>query len=156
MKKNKIHLVPIVAVILVMVLIFLLSHQPVAQSARLSSGIAEMIVSIAQYIMPDWDVDMDSFHHLLRKSAHFFSYFLLGMLGINALWKNGGRTYLTTAAAFLFCILFALSDEAHQFFVPGRGAQLRDVAIDSAGAAAGILAYIIIAGLRRYIPRLYQ
>ncbi|MEH7344340.1 VanZ family protein [Bacillus sp. JJ1532] len=35
-------------------------------------------------------------------------------------------------------------DEAHQIFVPGRGAHLMDVIIDSAGAIMGIGMYVII------------
>lgn len=38
------------------------------------------------------------------------------------------------AAALLFCVLFAASDEWHQTFIPGRDGNLRDVLIDSAGA----------------------
>lgn len=41
----------------------------------------------------------------------------------------------------MICILYAISDEVHQLFVPGRGGQVRDVIIDSAGAIAGILGY---------------
>ena len=38
----------------------------------------------------------------------------------------------------MFCSLYAISDEVHQLFVPGRGAQVKDVFIDIAGAAVGI------------------
>lgn len=36
------------------------------------------------------------------------------------------------------CILYAISDEFHQLFVPGRGGQIRDVLIDSTGAIVGV------------------
>lgn len=42
------------------------------------------------------------------------------------------------AIALLTCVLYAISDEVHQSFVPGRGAQVKDVLIDSAGAIVGI------------------
>ena len=41
--------------------------------------------------------------------------------------------------ALFLCITYAISDEAHQLFVPGRGARLKDVLIDSFGAAIGIM-----------------
>ena len=46
--------------------------------------------------------------------------------------------------SLLICILYATSDELHQVFIPGRGAQVKDVIIDSAGACVGILVYMII------------
>ena len=41
--------------------------------------------------------------------------------------------------AWVVGTLYAASDEIHQLFVPGRSGQLRDVFLDSAGVAAGIL-----------------
>lgn len=37
-------------------------------------------------------------------------------------------------------ILYAASDELHQYFVPGRACQLRDVVIDGLGVLIGVLA----------------
>jgi hypothetical protein len=48
---------------------------------------------------------------------------------------------------FLIGVLYAVSDEIHQTFVPGRAGQLRDVLIDSCGVLAGIC---IIKVLRRF------
>jgi VanZ family protein len=44
----------------------------------------------------------------------------------------------------VFCILYAISDEVHQLFVLGRGAQVVDVLIDSLGAFVGIGMYRVI------------
>ena len=147
MKKKKLHILSIAAVILAMAVIFMLSAQPVTQSDKLSRGLAKMLLSIAGDWLPDIRISLSLFNHLLRKAAHFTAYFFLGFLGVNAFWKNGKKTRISIIVALFLCILFAFSDEAHQLFVHGRGAQLRDVAIDSAGAAAGILAYLFIAGL---------
>jgi VanZ like family len=40
------------------------------------------------------------------------------------------------ALALAFCLLYAISDEYHQTFVPGRGGTWVDVAIDTLGASA--------------------
>ena len=40
------------------------------------------------------------------------------------------RPYL----ALMLCVIYALTDEGHQAFVPGRTASLYDVALDSTGA----------------------
>jgi VanZ family protein len=41
-------------------------------------------------------------------------------------------------------ILFGISDEFHQMFVPGRDASVLDILADSAGAAAGTVAALFI------------
>ena len=45
------------------------------------------------------------------------------------------------ALALVICVLFAMLDEFHQLFVPGRGAQVKDVIIDTTGAIVGIGVY---------------
>ena len=49
--------------------------------------------------------------------------------------------------------LIAATDEFHQLFVPGRGARVTDVLIDSLGAAAGILLFLAV---RRLLARPVQ
>jgi len=38
----------------------------------------------------------------------------------------------------LSCSLYAVTDEIHQLFVPGRSGELRDVMIDSIAALVGV------------------
>jgi len=54
-------------------------------------------------------------------------------------YKNRAGALKKAGMAFSVCVLFAVSDEFHQQFVPGRGPQVRDVFIDSSGAALGLL-----------------
>ena len=51
---------------------------------------------------------------------------------------------LTIWISWLTGTLYALSDEFHQRFVPGRSCSLRDVLIDSAGCLSGILITVIL------------
>ena len=51
-------------------------------------------------------------------------------------YKNINKKY---PLAFLICVIYAISDEIHQLFVPGRAGQVRDVLIDSAGSFLGII-----------------
>ena len=39
----------------------------------------------------------------------------------------------------LFCLVYAISDEIHKLFVPGRSGEIRDVLIDFTGVLIGIL-----------------
>ncbi len=79
---------------------------------------------------------------LIRKMAHFFCYLILGILGMWTLsaYNAEGKRWLI---ALLFCMLYAVSDEVHQLFVPGRAGKIVDVLIDTAGSATGIAAFSI-------------
>lgn len=46
------------------------------------------------------------------------------------------------AGAFLISAAYAVTDEVHQSFVPGRGGAVTDVLIDASGAALGIVAVV--------------
>jgi VanZ family protein len=136
-------------VMLWMALIFYLSHQPATESNELSRGITEAIVKKVEKIAPNAEFDIRSFNHIIRKNAHFFAYLVLGILVINALRRSGVSGYRGMRLALLICVLYAISDEVHQLFVPGRGAKVKDVLIDSAGASVGIGVYLVIGKLVR-------
>lgn len=128
-------------VILWMALIFYLSHQPANRSNGLSKGATSIIVEIIEKIAPKLDINISSFNNIVRKSAHFFIYLVLGVLAANGLRMSGIIGYKAISFALLICVLYAISDELHQLFVPGRGGQVRDVIIDSTGAIVGIVMY---------------
>lgn len=149
-RKNKAYiLISWTIVILWLVLIFYLSSQVVEKSNGLSKGITEVIVKTLEKIIPNANIDINRFNHLLRKNAHFFAYFILGVLVMNIVNRKGINGFKAFAIALGICILYAISDEVHQLFVPGRGAQVKDVLIDSAGAATGIGICKIISKIRR-------
>jgi VanZ family protein len=68
---------------------------------------------------------------VLRKIAHAAEYALLGGLLVRATTRPG--------PAFALGVLYAVSDEIHQAFVPGRHGAPLDVAIDAVGVGIGIL-----------------
>ena len=80
-------------------------------------------------------------HSVIRKSAHFIEFFVLGCLSYWACRR--GRLPLWRPAWVLqalgLAVLYALADEAHQAFVPNRTASLIDCGIDSLGAATSQL-----------------
>jgi VanZ family protein len=136
------------AVILWMGLIFYLSHQPATESNQLSKGITKFIVKTVENVDPNPEFDIRGFNHIVRKNAHFFAYLVLAVLVINALRRSGIYGYQSVGLALLICVLYAISDEIHQSFVLGRGSQVKDVIIDSAGVSIGIGVYVLI-GVRR-------
>lgn len=128
-------------VILWMALIFYLSHQPATQSNGLSTSITEKVIEIVEKIAPNLDIDIRSFNHIIRKNAHFFAYLILGVLTSNGLRNSKVEDKRGLIIAIIISVLYAISDEVHQLFVPGRGGQVKDVIIDSTGSLVGIALY---------------
>lgn len=134
-------ILPWILVLLWMALIFYLSHQPATKSNGLSKGTTEIIVKTVEKVAPKVDINKRNFNHIIRKNAHLFAYLVLGILVANGLRSIGVVGYRAIGFALLICVIYAISDEVHQLFVPGRGGQVKDVLIDSAGAVVGILGY---------------
>lgn len=98
--------------------------------------------------------------HIVRKTTHFSEYAFLGMLSFLEFRLFAGlfrlnirlKKYHYALGAFIWGVLFAISDEIHQRFVPGRYASPVDVLIDSAGTLTGtaicLLLYIIISKIK--------
>ena len=53
--------------------------------------------------------------------------------------------------AFVLGALYAVTDELHQVFVPGRMGSPLDVAIDVVGVAGGVLLWQRVASVRRAV-----
>lgn len=76
---------------------------------------------------------------LIGKGGHMIGYAVLGLLWWRALAARQGQAdRRTLALAFFLTVLYAISDEYHQTFVPGRGGNLKDVLIDATGAGLGL------------------
>ena len=140
---DKKNLIAWIMVILWMALIFNLSSQVREESNQLSTGITVVIEKVVEKVNPfDVKFDIKAINHIVRKNAHFFVYLVLGILVMNAIRKS---KYL----ALSICVFYAISDELHQAFVPGRGPGVKDVLIDSSGSIVGILIFIVI--MKRFI-----
>lgn len=82
------------------------------------------------------------------KLAHFGAYAVLGALLTRAFYFGTrwslGLVFTTSALA---ASLYGISDEIHQSFVPGRSADVADVAADALGALVGAGIAIALYGL---------
>ncbi len=74
------------------------------------------------------------------KQAHGFAYGVLAVLCLAGL--TGGRLRRVSrgavTAALVIAVLYGVSDEFHQSFVPGRTPDVADVIADAIGAAAAL------------------
>ena len=80
--------------------------------------------------------------NVARKCAHFCIYAMLGfwLQFLVRQYRTKFVIRISVAAAFLY----AASDEFHQYFVPGRSCQFRDMCIDTAGALTGALISLLL------------
>jgi VanZ family protein len=76
---------------------------------------------------------------LLKKGAHSGEYLVLAFLLARALTTHPARRTATSAVGI--AVAYAITDELHQAFVPGRMPSPVDVGIDALGAAAGLAVF---------------
>lgn len=121
------------------VIIFILSAQPRQVSYQLSSSVVNSFnQQVNQYI--EWDAWTELRKFIFvhsRKFAHALLYCLLTIFGVLSVYRTKLRKTFSIVASVN--LLYAISDEIHQSFVPGRGASTQDVFIDFVGIVAGIL-----------------
>lgn len=90
--------------------------------------------------------DFGAFDFVVKKSGHFLAYGVLALLVLRAV-EGVKRPFFLT---LLIVILYAVSDEYHQTFVPGRFGTAVDVGIDAVGAAVALL---LVLGINRIRAR---
>jgi len=90
---------------------------------------------------------MATFNYVVRKSAHFTEYAILGALLFRAFragdavrWRFRWALY-----SFVFSVSWALLDELHQTFTRTRGGSIWDSLLDSSGALFMLIAISIVA-----------
>lgn len=134
----------IFAVLLVLWMGFIFSMS--CENAEKSSNTSGQTIKVVLSTVPEFEKQpeevkvniIEELQFIVRKSAHFIGYMILGILasGLILYYGNINKKY---PLAFLICVIYAISDEIHQLFVPGRSGQVRDVLIDSAGSLLGII-----------------
>ena len=72
---------------------------------------------------------------LVKKTSHFLAYGVLAFLALRVT-ETEKRPFLL---AMLLAVLYAISDEFHQTYIPGRHGSPIDVIIDSLGALTALL-----------------
>jgi VanZ family protein len=125
-----------------MFVIFYLSHQPAERSSELSGTFLKFMLTIIAVV--PFSLELDIIHFLIRKSAHFIAYFMLGILLFHTVRLFYETNFIPMNVAFVLSILYAISDEYHQTFIPGRSGEVRDVILDASGSLTGIVLYALI------------
>ena len=134
------------AVVLWMAVIFAFSHQSADQSGALSGKLAATLVRLFDSQASDRVIEQ--YEILLRNLAHATVFLILALLVSWAfselnitIWRNAFLTLLVSS-------LYAVLDELHQMFIPGRAGQLTDFLIDLGGIIGAIILFQLITAIR--------
>lgn len=87
---------------------------------------------------------------LFYKSAHMLAYAVLLWLWWRAISPHREASWPHLGAALALTVLYGISDEIHQLYVPGRHGQLADVLFDTSGGLAMVLVLRQVAWLRSF------
>lgn len=130
-------------------IIWSFSSHPAEVSAKESKSITGIIydkfaVHIEKFSDMGKDVFVSNTDSFIRKCAHFTLFFIFALIISMYVDCFNMDKVVFLLAVFLTGVIFAVSDEIHQLFVPGRGCQMRDVLIDSNGVLAGGIIFAIV------------
>ena len=133
-----------------------------AQNATESSKTSGVFLRIILELFPGFNsmtraaqTDMiESMMTVIRKCAHFSIYAFLGfwLLFLVRQYRPKHAIPITVASSFLY----AITDELHQHFVPGRSCQIIDVFIDTAGALTGGLVALLLVAIWRKVRKIWS
>lgn len=152
-KKEKIiKIVNIALVIIWMVIVFWFSAQVGDDSSNISGNTLRKIITFINQNISQQELErlVELFQPVIRKLAHYTMYTVGGFLIYNqqrTLKDNKNRI----ASSTIIGILYAITDEIHQLFVPGRSGRILDVGIDSLGVITGIFIYKLLEKLVNYV-----
>lgn len=138
-----------------MVMIFCLSAEPAEVSSGTSGRLITAFVKIFNWkfdeLPPDAQAEMiESFQFIVRKTAHFTIYFILGALSFLSVVTYRKIPFLLRAViGGAISLGYSISDELHQTLVAGRSGEIRDVLIDFCGAALAIFLICIFIKLNK-------
>ncbi len=135
-------LVYLIGVLMIMLLIFAFS----AQTSTASKALSNQFITTYNQVVPKIPLPLEVKTKLLsrpgyyiRKGAHMTIYAVLGVLLLMVLWQMPIKKGLSPIISYFLCTMYAITDEWHQYYVEGRGAQISDIIIDSIGALVGII-----------------
>ena len=140
------------AVVMWMAVIFWFSAQNGDTSGSTSGNFIEFIAKIFN---PNYEnltelqkfEIISSWQLIVRKTAHFSEYAVLGILSANALRTYNLSNTLKRLLPCVICLVYATSDEIHQYFVPDRACRALDVLIDTSGGVTGVALFCLVAWL---------
>lgn len=118
-----------------MIFIFYMSSD--SNSGQKSDFITLIVLKILNFFffLPSNIINTDFIGFIIRKIAHISEYFILNLLFYIGFYKNCQKISKNKLLllSIVFSIIYSITDEIHQTFVPNRVGSYKDVIIDSMG-----------------------
>ena len=148
-KKIQIKVVKIILIIIWMITVFRFSNQGGTESSSTSAKVTKVIVDVVVNDKKEENKVQiaNKIEKVVRKFAHYTIYTIGGVLIMNYAYTTDKTKKQQTFGSLLFGAFYAVTDEVHQYFVPGRSARLFDVGLDTLGVLTGILIYLGVMAL---------
>ncbi len=148
MRKTILRIVLIILLGLTFYTIFQLSGEDATESGSRSGSLMRQIIDIfpgtKNLTNEEKEKIVEDAQPIIRKIAHFSIYTVVGLLTMSLVSTYQINQKKRIGITIGIGALYAMSDEFHQYFVPGRSAELRDVLIDTSGVIIGMLIIIAI------------
>ena len=84
----------------------------------------------------------------VKKGGHMLGYALLAMSYLRGLTGSRRLNWRICFLAVLMAAVYAMTDEFHQSFTPGRTPSVADVGIDTLGASIGTSVWAVVRSAR--------
>jgi hypothetical protein len=139
-------IISIILVVLWMITVFYFSSEIGDDSSQTSGNTIRKIITFINKNMSEQKLEeiIELLQPFVRKLAHFTLYTIGGILIYNIMNQTNNSNKNKIIKSQLLGSIYAITDELHQYFVPGRSCRLFDVFIDSCGIFTGIIIYILI------------
>ena len=148
MNKNIIRVILIVLLIATFVRIFCFSSQDGEESSAVSrkvtTAVTQNVKKIQDMDSKQRELTLDKIEHFIRKIAHFSIYTLVGILMMALMSTYDISKRKQILISIFIGMMYATSDEIHQYFVPERTALFTDVLIDTTGVCLGALIVLVV------------
>lgn len=161
-KSISINILRIILIILLLCTFFIIfgfSSQNGEQSSGISRKVTEIILKVSvnynQLEEEEKEIVLHRTESIIRKIAHFSIYTVVGFLLMGLLSTYKLKEKWRIIITIVIGILYAISDEFHQSFSPGRSPKITDVYIDTLGIILGILLVILIRMIYKKIKTEY-
>lgn len=132
----------LILIITLCAIIFCFSNQPADESSNTSGGFIKFLIEINPFTTNLDETEklelQENLSYIVRKCAHFTIYTLLGLLLMTYINTYDLDLHSKSLISFILGGTYAITDEVHQYFVPGRSCEFRDVCIDGSGVLLGI------------------
>ena len=148
-KKQQIKIIKIILIVIWMVVIFSFSNQGGTKSSNTSQKVTKVIIDmVGNNSKAQNEQFIANLEKVIRKLAYYSIYTVGGILIMSYSYTLDKPRRQQVCESLIFGAFYAVTDELHQFFVPGRSARFFDIGIDTLGVFTGIAIYMMIKNLK--------